>query len=58
MVHSVSGSLHVFVSGAGTGTWLFYFDWLDKCAGLMLGIGEILYEISNATLVCGSSDRE
>jgi hypothetical protein len=42
----------VFVSGAGTDTWLFYFDWIDKCAGLRLCIGGILYEISNAMLVC------
>jgi hypothetical protein len=45
----------VFVSGEGTDTWPFYFDWLDKCAGLRLCMCEILYEINNGMLVCGSS---
>jgi hypothetical protein len=45
----------VFVSGEGPDTWLFYFDWLDTYVGLRLCIGETLYEISNAMLVCGSS---
>jgi hypothetical protein len=40
--------------GRGADTWLFYFAWLLKCAGLRLCIGET-FEIPYAVLLCGST---
>jgi hypothetical protein len=31
--------------GRGADTWLFYFDWIVKCAGLRLGIGETVSKL-------------